>query len=78
MSETWVQSYARTAVFGVLSRIQHGRLTVISKYRGEKEDSEVFGEHSTKDHDEESDVIVEFNNPQVWVRMCLAFDLVRA
>lgn len=78
MSESWLQSYARTAVFRVLSRIQHGRLTVISKYRGEKEDPEVFGGQSAKDHDAEWDVVVVFNSPNVWVRMVQAFDLVRA
>jgi cyclopropane-fatty-acyl-phospholipid synthase len=78
MSESWLQSYARTAVFSVLSRIQLGRLTVISKYRGEKEDPEVFDGQSTKGHDVEWDVVVVFNSPKVWVRMLRAFDLVRA
>jgi cyclopropane-fatty-acyl-phospholipid synthase len=78
MSESWLQSYARAAVFSVLSRIQRGRLIVISKYRGEKEDPAVFSGQSTKDDDTEWDVVVVFNSPKVWVRMCQAFDLVRA
>jgi cyclopropane-fatty-acyl-phospholipid synthase len=78
MSESWLQYYARTAVFSILSRIQRGRLIVISKYRGEKEDPEVFEGKSTEGHDAEGDVVVVFNSPKVWVRMCQAFDLVRA
>jgi cyclopropane-fatty-acyl-phospholipid synthase len=78
MSESWLQSYARSAVFSVLSRIQRGRLIVISKYQGEKEDPAVFGGPSTKVDDTEGDVVVVFNSPKVWVRMCQAFDLVCA
>jgi len=78
MSESWLESYAHAAVFKVLSRIQHGRLTVISKYRGEKEDPEIFGGPSAKGHDAECDVIVVFNSPKVWVRMIQASDLVCA
>jgi hypothetical protein len=76
MSESWLQSYARAAVFSVLGRIQRGRLIVISKYRGEKEDPTIFGGQSTKDHDTGGGVVVVFNSPKVWVRMCQAFDLV--
>jgi hypothetical protein len=65
-------------VFSVLSRIQRGRLIVISKYRGEKEDPQVFGGQSTKDQCVEWDVVVVFNSPKVWVRICQAFGLVGA
>ncbi|KAN0101526.1 cyclopropane-fatty-acyl-phospholipid synthase [Hyaloscypha variabilis] len=75
ISETWVQSYARTSVLEVFRRIQYGRLTVISKYRGEKEEPDVFGENSAQGPDMGRDVVVEFHSPKTWVRMCLAFDL---
>jgi hypothetical protein len=78
MSESWLQSCSRAAVFRVLSRIQRGRLIVIPRYRSEKEDPAVFGGGPTKDHDTKGDVVVVFNSLKVWVRMCQAFDLVSA
>lgn len=74
MSETWFQSYARTAVLAALRRIQHGRIVVISKYRdgGERE---VLGEPE-ENGESSREVSIVFKNPNAWVRICQGFDVV--
>lgn len=74
MAETWLQSAARNSVFEVLKRLQHGCLTIATKYTGEKSQSVTFGNGSS-----ESDlgIIVIIKSPQVFVRLCQGFDMVR-
>lgn len=74
MAETWLQSAARNSVFEVLKRLQHGCLTIATKYANEKSQSVTFGNGSS-----ESDlgIVVTIKNPQVFVRFCQGFDLVR-
>jgi cyclopropane-fatty-acyl-phospholipid synthase len=74
MAETWLQSAARNSVFEVLKRLQHGCLTITTKYISGKGQSVTFG-----NSDSESDlgIVVVIKNPQVYVRFCQGFDLVR-
>jgi cyclopropane-fatty-acyl-phospholipid synthase len=73
MTETWLQSAARNSVFEVLRRLQHGCLTIATKYTAEKSQSVTFGNGNT-----ESDlgIVVVIKNPQVFVRLCQGFDMV--
>ncbi|KAL7925969.1 Mycolic acid cyclopropane synthetase domain-containing protein [Trichoderma austrokoningii] len=72
MAETWLQSAARSSVFQVLKRIQHGCLTVTTQYANEKSQSVTFDNGSS-----ESDLglVVVIKNPQVFVRLCQGFDM---
>lgn len=74
MAETWLQSAARNSVFQVLKRLQHDCLTIATKYASGKNQSVTFGNGSS-----ESDlgIVVTVKNPQVFVRLCQGFDLVR-
>ncbi|KAM0485503.1 hypothetical protein ACHAPX_001490 [Trichoderma viride] len=72
MTETWLQSAARNSVFEVLRCLQHGCLTIATKYTAEKSQSVTFGNGNT-----ESDlgIVVVIKNPQVFVRLCQGFDM---
>jgi hypothetical protein len=74
MAETWIQSTARNLVFQILKRIEHGRLTISTKYENGKNESLSFGGDGA---DSEAEIVVIVKNPQVFVRLCQAFDLVR-
>lgn len=74
MAETWLQSAARNSVFEVLKRLQHGRLTIATKYTNEKSQSVTFG-NGTSETD--LGIVVVIKSPQVFVRFCQGFDLVR-
>ena len=74
MAETWIQSTARNLVFQILKRIEQGRLTIVTKYESGKNESVSFG---SDDSDSEPEIVVVIKNPQVFVRLCQAFDLVR-
>ncbi|KFA52036.1 hypothetical protein S40293_02908 [Stachybotrys chartarum IBT 40293] len=71
MEETWLQAYARTSVFTILSRIEQGRLTLICKYLSQKDHTHVYGKAS----DDGLEATVVFNSPRVWDRICRGFDL---
>ncbi|TFB07205.1 Tuberculostearic acid methyltransferase UfaA1 [Trichoderma ghanense] len=72
MAETWIQSTARNLVFQALKRIEQGRLTILIKYESGKNESISFG---GDDSDSEPEIVVVIKNPQVFVRLCQAFDL---
>jgi len=78
MTETWLQSYARQLVLKALSQIQHGQLTILSKYPGAATPAVIFGQQLTKGKDKEDKITaVVFKDPNAWTRICRAFDLVR-
>ncbi|UKZ74928.1 hypothetical protein TrVFT333_002598 [Trichoderma virens FT-333] len=72
MAETWVQSTARNLVHQALKRIHRGRLTINTKYTSENNESVSFGDSSSESDPE---IVVIIKNPQVFVRLCQAFDL---
>ncbi|KAL7810244.1 Mycolic acid cyclopropane synthetase domain-containing protein [Trichoderma aethiopicum] len=72
MAETWIQSTARNLVFQILKRIEHGRLTILTKYKSGKNESVSFG---GDEPNTEAEIVVIVKNPQVFVRLCQAFDL---
>ncbi|KAL7949322.1 cyclopropane-fatty-acyl-phospholipid synthase [Trichoderma barbatum] len=72
MAETWIQSTARSLVYQALKRIHHGRLTINTKYDIGDNESVSFGESSSES---KSEIVVIIKNPQVFVRLCQAFDL---
>ncbi|EHK25784.1 uncharacterized protein TRIVIDRAFT_62453 [Trichoderma virens Gv29-8] len=72
MAETWVQSTARNLVYQALKRIHRGRLTINTKYASENNESVSFGDSSSESDPE---IVVIIKNPQVFVRLCQAFDL---
>ena len=72
MSETWLESYARSSVLGALRGIKRGRLTVQITYQ-ENNVVETFGEQSTSAGDNVSLII---KSPNVWGRFAQAFALV--
>jgi cyclopropane-fatty-acyl-phospholipid synthase len=74
MAETWLQSAARNSVFEVLKRLQHGSLTITTKYTSGKNESVTFGSDGSEP---DSKIVVIIKSPQVFVRLCQAFDLVR-
>ncbi|KAK0762693.1 hypothetical protein N5P37_005511 [Trichoderma harzianum] len=71
MAETWVQSTARSLVYQALKRIHRGRLTINTKYASDNNESVSFGSNSESD----PEIVVIIKNPQVFVRLCQAFDL---
>ncbi|KAL7933141.1 cyclopropane-fatty-acyl-phospholipid synthase [Trichoderma chlorosporum] len=71
MAETWVQSTARSLVYQALKRIHRGRLTINTKYAGGSNQSASFGSDSESD----PNIVVIIKNPQVFVRLCQAFDM---
>ncbi|RFU29051.1 hypothetical protein B7463_g7292, partial [Scytalidium lignicola] len=75
MAKSWIQYHARKFVFSALSRIQNGRLTIISKYPGADVEQVIFGQQPTKDSDEDLGVAVVIKDPNAWTRLCQAFDL---
>ncbi|KAH6604492.1 cyclopropane-fatty-acyl-phospholipid synthase [Trichoderma cornu-damae] len=72
MAETWLQTTARNLVFQALKRLQHGSLNITTKYTGSKNESVSFGSSSSESDPE---IVVIIKNPQVFVRLCQAFDL---
>ncbi|PTB68462.1 cyclopropane-fatty-acyl-phospholipid synthase [Trichoderma citrinoviride] len=72
MTETWIQSTARNLVFQILKRIEQGRLTIVTEYESGKNESVSFG---SDDSNSEPEIVVVIKNPQVFVRLCQAFDL---
>lgn len=74
MAETWIQATARSLVFQTLKRLDQGRLTITTKYASGDNESVSFGSHSSESDPE---IFVVIKNPQVFVRLCQAFDLVR-
>ncbi|KAM0256586.1 hypothetical protein ACHAQJ_004873 [Trichoderma viride] len=72
MAETWLQSAARNSVFATLKCLQHGSLTITTKYTSGKNESVTFGSDSSES---DTKIFVIIKNPQVFVRFCQAFDL---
>ncbi|KAB5576491.1 S-adenosyl-L-methionine-dependent methyltransferase [Coniochaeta sp. 2T2.1] len=74
--ESWLQSSARASVVGILRRIQHGQLTIVSNYPDGDNRTEVFGKpKAAKGGSTDEGVIVILNSPNTWVRICRTFDL---
>lgn len=77
MSETWLQSYARTSVLDVFKRIQHGQLNVVVKYLQETTVNN-FGEQGLDESRKGDSVSLVVKSPDVWGRLTQAFALVGA
>lgn len=76
MFDSWLQSRAQQFVLGTLKRIEHGQLKVTTKYQGEKEQHFVFGQTGKHTGDDTDEITVVVKDPNVWTRLCQAFDLV--
>ncbi|PHH85699.1 hypothetical protein CDD83_58 [Cordyceps sp. RAO-2017] len=73
MTESWLQSAARSLICRALGRIRHGQLRLKVKYSEDGGDEVVLGPPPTADGP--GAVVVAINHPHAWVRMLQSMDL---